>query len=177
MIILHLRNSTSVALSDADAFSPFNLSAHSFAHYLLTFTTNTQYMNETLTEHIKSLGFVSAEAFLRWQFTRYLQTTIAELEAEIQVYKDKYECDYATFEQRFSPEHPEVFEEWDDSITWEYLELDVKHAQEILSDLELNELAVADKDDVRETNTMLFDYYKKLEAEHEFENNNKGNLD
>ncbi len=106
-------------------------------------------MDEQLTKDIESLGFVSAEAFLRWQFTKYLLEESVRLETEIQVYKNKYNCDYETFEKRFSPEHEEVFEEWDDSILWEFLEISLKHTKRLLTDMNTREQAVYSEENIK----------------------------
>ncbi|NER08082.1 MAG: hypothetical protein F6K17_38810 [Okeania sp. SIO3C4] len=123
-------------------------------------------MNETLIKEIEALGFVSGEAFLRWQFTKYLLEKSAELEAEIQVYKDKYGCDYETFEKRFSPEHPEVFEEWDDGILWEFMELELKDIKKSLFNIENEGLAMYSTDEAKRGSTLMSDYHQKLEQEH-----------
>ena len=99
-------------------------------------------MNEKLKQYIESVGFKDAESFVRWQFTRYMLEKIARLEAEIQVFKKKYQMDYETFENSLREEGVEKISQESegeldfDSIEWESLEAGLKHAKSLLAEME-----------------------------------------
>ena len=105
-------------------------------------------MNEQLKQHIEKLGFTDAEAFVRWQLTHYLLQKIAGLEARARVFRQKYGMDYASFEKRMEEREEEVFEEWDDSIEWEGLEVGLEHAQKMLAEMEAADQTVYHEQDI-----------------------------
>ena len=121
-------------------------------------------MNEQLKQHIENLGFNDAEAFVRWQLTHYLLQKIAGLEARAHVFRQKYGMDYASFEKRMEEREEEVFEEWDDSIEWEGLEVSLNHAKKMLTEMEAEGQAVYNEEDIKPNASDVFEaYYKKVE--------------
>lgn len=105
-------------------------------------------MSFDIEKAIARLGFESSDAFLRWQLTQYLLLQSAELEARIRAFRTKYACDFESFEQRFSPENEEKFEEWDDSIDWLAAEHAFTEVKSILDQMLASQLVVWHKDSI-----------------------------
>ena len=105
-------------------------------------------MNTHLKNHIENLGFTNLDAFVSWQLTQYLLHKIARMEAQARVFRQKYGMDYASFEKRMEEHEKEVFEEWDDSIEWEGLEVSLNHAQKMLTEMEAEGQAVYNEEDI-----------------------------
>ena len=125
-------------------------------------------MNEQLKNHIENLGFTDSDAFVSWQLTQYLLHKIARLEAQAQVFRQKYGMDYASFEKRMEEREEEVFEEWDDSIEWEFLELELKDAKTMLADMEENQKTVYSEEDIsRSAGNAMLTYHQQVEAKNE----------
>ena len=106
-------------------------------------------MNPTLKANIENLGFQSAEYFVYWQLTQYLLTKKEKLEAQIKAFEEKHQMEYPTFEKQMLNNKQEVFEQWDDSIEWEVLTIDLKQVTEMLVQMEKDETLIQNEADAR----------------------------
>jgi len=98
---------------------------------------------------LSELGFKSTEAFLNWQLTRYLLERSVYLQTKIQVFKQKYKTDFASFETEIENSNHEVPGVWEDSILWEALEIDLRQVQDILTKMEIEEIAFYSEAEVK----------------------------
>ena len=106
-------------------------------------------MNPALKTNIENLGFLSADSFIYWQLTRYLHAKKETLEAQIRAFEEKHQMDYPAFETQMLSNSQEVFEQWDDSIEWEVLTIDLKQINEMLSQMEKDETILHNEADAR----------------------------
>ena len=122
-------------------------------------------MDTQLAQAIENIGFTDAEAFVRWQFTRYLLLQIAELDAQCEFFRQKYQSDFETFDKNFD-KRPEIFEEWDDNIEWTGLEAGLAHTKQTLADLVARGQAIFDKQQILSTTNFVVKYHRKIEEKH-----------